>query len=98
MGWGIVINGTSTGGRWSPSEAENHINCLEVWAALFALKCFHFQEKHVKIMIDNTTAVFVINNMGTCHSNKCNSIGIKIWEFCMSQYSMAYCCPYPRFF
>jgi len=35
-------------------------------------------------MIDNTTAVSVINNMGTCHSNKCNSIGIKIWEFCLS--------------
>ena len=35
-------------------------------------------------MIDNTTAVSVINNMGTCHSDKCNSIGITIWEFCMS--------------
>ena len=35
-------------------------------------------------MIDNTTAVSVINNMGTCHSDKCNSIGVKIWEFCMS--------------
>ena len=38
----------------------------------------------MKIMIDNTTAVSVINNMGTCHSDKCNSIGVNIWEFCMS--------------
>ena len=99
MGWGAVMNDTSTGGRWSPSEAENHLNCLELFAALFALKCFQssLSGKHVKIMIDNTTAVSVINNMGTCHSDKCSSIGVKIWEFCMSQYNMAYCCPYPRF-
>lgn len=63
-----------------------HINCLEFLTALFALKCFQssLSGKHVKIMIDNTTAVSVINSMGTCHSDKCNSIGIKIWEFCMS--------------
>ena len=30
--------------------------------------------KHIKIMIDNTTAVSVINNMGTCDSYPCNSI------------------------
>ena len=80
------MNDTSTGGRWSPSEAENHINCLELLAAIFALKCFQssLSGKHVEIMIDNTTAVSVINNMGTCHSDNCNSIGIKIWEFCMS--------------
>ena len=85
-GWGAVMNDTSTGGRWSPSEAENHINCLELLAALFSLKCFQssLSGEHVKIMIDNTTAVSVINNMGTCHSNNCKSIGIKIWEFCMS--------------
>ena len=80
MGWGAVMIDTSTGGRWSPSEAENHINCLELLAALFALKCFQSSllGKHVKIMIDNPTAVSVISNMGTCHSDKCNSIGVKI--------------------
>ena len=82
MGWGAVMNDTSTRGRWSPSEAENHINCLELLAARFALKCFQssLSGKHVKIMIDDTTAVSVINNMGTCHSDKCNSIAIQ--EFC----------------
>ena len=76
MGWGAVMNDSSTGGRRSPSEAENHINCFELLAALFALNCFQssLSGKHVKIMIDNTTAVSVINNMGTCHSDKCNSI------------------------
>ena len=66
MGWGAVMNDSLTGGRWSPSKAENHINCLELLAALFALKCFQssLSGKHVKIMIDNTTAVSVINNIG----------------------------------
>lgn len=40
MGWGAVMDDTSTGGRWSPSEAENHINFLELLTALFALRCF----------------------------------------------------------
>lgn len=78
------MNNTSTGGRWSPTEAENHINYLELLAALFALRCFQnsISGKHVKLMIDNTTAVSVINNMGTCHSPRCNSIAVQIWEFC----------------
>ncbi len=33
-------------------------------------------------MIDNTTAIAVINNMGTCHSDPCNSIACEIWKFC----------------
>ena len=33
-------------------------------------------------MIDNTTAVSVINNMGTCHSDPCNSVACKIWTLC----------------
>ena len=63
--WGAVMNDISTGGRWSVIEAHSHINCLELLAVLFALKCFYISlsGKHVKLMIDNTTAVAVINNM-----------------------------------
>eukprot|EP00794_Sanderia_malayensis_P016482 gene16482-18121_t len=84
FGWGAVMENTSTGGQWSYTEAKNHINYLELLAAYFALKSF-FHEiggKHVKIMIDNTTAVAVINTMGTCHSDSCNSIACEIWQFC----------------
>ena len=35
---------------------------------------------HMKIMGDNTTAVNIINNMGTSHSDSCNSIAKEIWE------------------
>ena len=86
QGWGAVMNDKSTGGRWLPTESEHHINYLELLAAFFALQCFHssLSGKHVKIMIDNTSAVAQINNMGTCHSEECNSLVLQIWEFCIS--------------
>ena len=34
-------------------------------------------------MIDNTAALGIISNMGTCHSPDCHAIAAKIWEFCM---------------
>ena len=40
LGWGATCNGTSTGGRWNVEEAEQHINCLELKAAILALKAF----------------------------------------------------------
>jgi hypothetical protein len=75
-GWGGVMNNISTGGDWQPNEAIHHINYLELLAAYFLLKSFlkYVLGKHIKMIIDNTTAVSVINNMGTCHSDPCNSI------------------------
>ena len=78
--WGAALHNTSTGGQWSHLESLNHINFLELNAAHFALKSFRvaLSNKHVKIMLDNTAAVCIINNMGTS-----NNITIKIWEFCV---------------
>ena len=84
QGWGAALGEQSTGGGWAQSE-KNHINILELKAALFALKSFasEIKEKHVKIMIDNSSAVFIINNMGTSHNDTCNSIALEILEFCI---------------
>ena len=86
QGWGAVMSDKATGGRWLPTESEHHINYLELLAAFCALQCFHssLSGKHVKIMIDNTSAVAQINNMGTCHSEECNSLVLQIWEFCIA--------------
>ena len=75
-GWGAAFEDMSTGGHWSPEEGNDHINILELKAALFAIKSFasKIKGKHVKIMIDNTAAVYIINNMGTSHNNACNTI------------------------
>ena len=61
MGWGDVMDKISTKGRWSTVEARKHITYLELLTALFTPKCFHpsLSGKHVKLMIDNTTAVAV---------------------------------------
>ena len=40
---------------------------------------------HIRIMCaDNTTAVNIINNMGTSHSDSCTSVAKKIWEWCIT--------------
>ena len=83
QGWGAALGEQSTGKDWAPNE-QNHINILELKATLFALKSFvsEIKEKHVKIMIDNSSALFIIDNMGTCHNDTCKSIALEIWEFC----------------
>ena len=68
LGWGAVFGTQKTGGRWTPSEAEYHINILELLiinATFFALKCFcsHMNNCHIQIHIENTTALAYINNM-----------------------------------
>ena len=35
------------------------------------------------MMVDNTTTVFVINNMGTSHNAMLNTLTTTIWEFCI---------------
>ena len=43
-----------------------HINVLELMAALYVLAslCDKCRDVHIKIMIDNKTAVAYVNNMG----------------------------------
>lgn len=85
-GWGCVCNGIKTGGAWMAEDQTCHINYLELKAAFFALKSFtsELQNKHVRIMLDNTTAVACINHMGTSHSIVCNALTKDIWLWCIS--------------
>ena len=86
QGWGAVMGKISTGGRWSAKEATCHINVLELHAVLLALRCFKTSviNKHVKILVDNTTAVATINHMGSVHSDACHLMVRQIWEFCIA--------------
>jgi hypothetical protein len=86
IGWGAALGNQSTGGNWCKQESDCHINILEMKAALFALKSFvsELTGKHVKIMVDNSTTVFVLNNMGTSHNDMLHNLTVEIWEFCMS--------------
>lgn len=40
--------------------------------------------RHVRVMIDNTTAVASLNHMGTSHSRECNIVSILIWDLCVT--------------
>ena len=56
-------------------------------AALFALQkfCQDLRGQHVGVMIDNTTAVTYINNMGGSHSAICNSLAREIGFWCINR-------------
>ena len=86
QGWGGVLGMVSTGGQWSAGEFVHNINYLELRAAFLVIKTFlnEIVNCHVKIMIDNTSAVSIINNMGTCKSELCNDITVALWELCIA--------------
>lgn len=77
----------SGGGKWKPDECELHINSLELLGAFFGLKalCPNECNKHVRLMIDNTTAVCYIREMGGSKSMQCNKIAHDIWEWAMER-------------
>ena len=83
-GWGAVCENEETNGRWTNEEKNLDINALELLAIEFGLLSFAkvVQNKHVKIMCDNTCAVTYIRNMGGSHSDTCNDIAHRIWVWC----------------
>lgn len=89
LGWGASINGTSnkTGGQWTTQETKFHINYLELLAAFFALKAFckNHCDIHIKILLDNTTAISYINNMGGTKSIICDWLAQSIWHWCIQR-------------
>jgi hypothetical protein len=80
-------NNLSGGGMWSADERDRHINYLEILAAWLGLKalCAKEQNKHIRIMIDNQTAVCYIREMGGTKSPQCNEIAKQIWEWAMER-------------
>ena len=87
-GWGAVFHNKRTGGTWSEIEKNNHINYLELLALFLGLQtyCKSLNDTHIRVRLDNTTAVAVINHMGTSHSSQCNTLGKAIWEWCIQRH------------
>ena len=85
--WGAEHDGVSTGGSSTNVEAQYHINYVEMLAIYLALQTFAkgWANTHIRVMCDNTTAVNVINHMGTSHSDSCNSLAKEIWEWCIAR-------------
>ena len=87
-GWGAECQGISTGGQWSFVEAQQHVNYLELYAAFLGLQTFvkNKYHMHIRLGLDNTTGVSVINHMGTSHSDQCNKLCKTIWEWCIQRH------------
>ena len=77
---------TRRGGHWSEEESALHINVLELIAAFYALSslCNDIRNAHIKLMVDNQTALAYINKMGG-KKTLCNKIARKIWGWCIER-------------
>ena len=86
IGWGFLLQDTPTGGQWTPEEAQKYIDYLEIKSVLLGLKSYKMDitNKHIKVLVENTTAVSCINHMGACHFKDVNKPVITIWEWCIN--------------
>ena len=77
QGWSATWQGRATGDRWSVEEADQHINCLELKAAILAFKSFPGEgtqlllqglgqlcPHQILLETENTTAVTYVNRRG----------------------------------
>ncbi|MEW8542136.1 MAG: reverse transcriptase domain-containing protein [Candidatus Thiodiazotropha sp.] len=83
-GWGAVneTSGVSTGGQWSASEKEHHINFLELSACFLGLKslCSAVKDSHIRVNMDNTTSCSYISHFGG-KKPKLNTLATEIWSW-----------------
>ncbi|KAK0417298.1 hypothetical protein QR680_012929 [Steinernema hermaphroditum] len=81
LGWGATSGGASTGGNWSPEEAAEHINVLELKAILFGLRVFAERMRDCAVLIqsDNTVAISYINRFGGTANNRLIELARTIW-------------------
>ena len=86
--WAATCSGNTVGRLRSKVEAQNHINYLELLAALFGLRglCKTARNNHIQIKLDNTTAVTYINAMGGAVPSSCNSVTKTVWEWCVEKF------------
>ena len=82
-GWGAVCNRIETRGTWSLHESSLHINCLELFAATFAIKAFtkSLNNAHVLIQMDNTSAIAYVNKMGGAKQGVLDKHARSLWEW-----------------
>ena len=73
LGWGVTDGTLSSGGLWDQSEADRHINYLELKAIEFGLRVFAKKGMHIRIMYA-IAAIAYINDMGGIQSVDCNRL------------------------
>ena len=83
-GWGAFKPPDRVCGWWAADRQNCHINELELWAIWEALSHFADQWSNVAILlrVDNTTAVAIINRMGSVSYPRLHALALRIWQFC----------------
>jgi len=86
-GWGAKFENVTTGGLFTQAEKTLHINVLELKAIHLGLKslCRDLKGTHIKVLSDNSTSVFCINNMGSCASMSCDFETKMIWNWAIER-------------
>ena len=81
-GRGACCQGVQTGGPWSQTERDKHINWLELPAANLAVKSFVKGKKNILIHLrmDNTTALTYINKCGETVSQEPKTCGCDAYK------------------
>lgn len=80
-GWSTTSGNNKTGGTFSLEENKNHINANKLLEAKFALRTFvNIESTHVKLMSNNTTTAYGIDNMCCNNSDLYNQIVFDIWS------------------
>jgi len=87
-GWGATCNGVKAYGHWSAWESGQHINVKELQAAFFSVQSFypiHKDVHHIRLKLDNSTAVANINKFGSIRSVALNDLSRNFWQWCLSK-------------
>ena len=72
IGWGAWENERYTGRNWSKLERIYHINLKEMIAVEFSLKSYARKYQVIRLYIDKTCVVSILENMGTSHNKDIN--------------------------
>ena len=87
LGWGASMLGSATGGLWSSTERNLHINVLEMLSGTFAIKAFAKDHSniHIRLKMDNTSAVAYVNHMGGTQSHKLSDAAKDLWTWWLNK-------------
>ena len=82
-GWGIWSDRDHSQGLWSDKEIKWHINLKELMAGFIGLKLFARCQPyftHIRLQMDNTTAVHYVNKIGGTVSFHLCMLALGMWE------------------
>lgn len=79
-GWGAHCDGELAFGAWNNQLSQLHINHLEMWAVILALRHFRpkLQHQHVLVRSDSMTVVSFINHQGGLRSRSLSRLAKRL--------------------